>query len=74
MPKPEEKKDDITWFGTKVGSEASALDFGAKANSGVGKYLNLKRPQTAMTSSGGGGGTEESKKKRKIGFGDFDGW
>ncbi|KAG5647623.1 hypothetical protein DXG03_008976 [Asterophora parasitica] len=59
--------DDITWFGVKVGADAPA----ATVNGGVGKYLNLKRPQGAL---GGSASGDDSKKKRKIGFGDFDGW
>jgi len=66
----EEKRDDVNWFGTKIGSENPALNFGGTSDVGVGKYLSLKRPQAALTSTGG----DESKKKRKIGFGDFEGW
>ena len=69
----ETKKDDVNWFGTKIGSDTSALNFGGTGNPGVGKYLNLKRP-AASTPSGGGGAGEEPKKKRKTGFGDFEGW
>ncbi|CAA7259947.1 unnamed protein product [Cyclocybe aegerita] len=65
----EEKKDDVNWFGVKVGSNTSALDFGGPGTGGVGKYLNLKRPLNVP-----GGGGEDSKKKRKTGFGDFEGW
>ncbi|KAJ7492732.1 cyclophilin-like domain-containing protein [Mycena latifolia] len=66
---PEKKEgDDINWFGVKVGSGDSA--FNAATGGGVGKYLNLKRPQEATTDYGG----NESKKKRKTGFGAFDNW
>ncbi|PPQ67056.1 hypothetical protein CVT25_005657 [Psilocybe cyanescens] len=67
-----EKKEEVNWFGTKIGSDASALDLGGKngAGAGIGKYLNLKRPQAAITTSG----SDDSKKKRKVGFGDFEGW
>lgn len=68
----QEKKEEVNWFGTKIGSDATALDFGGKtgAGAGVGKYLNLKRPQASVASSRG----DDSKKKRKIGFGEFEGW
>ncbi|KAF9015487.1 cyclophilin-like domain-containing protein [Cyathus striatus] len=62
-----EKKDEINWFGEKVGSGNTSLGSNA-GTGGVGKYLNLKRPvQSAMT------GASETK-KRKTGFGDFEGW
>jgi peptidyl-prolyl cis-trans isomerase-like protein 2 len=61
-------KDDINWFGTKVGS--STENGGANGGGGVGKYLTLKRRQDAIGISEG----DEDKKKRKIGFGNFDGW
>lgn len=66
-PKVEQKKegDDVNWFGLKVGLEASET---AGSGGGVGKYLNLKRPASAV--AGAGAQTDESK-KRKIGFGDF---
>jgi len=69
--KAAEKKegDDINWFGVKVGSGDSA--FGAASGGGVGKYLNLKRPQETIADNGGG---NDSKKKRKTGFGAFDNW
>ncbi|KAJ7103643.1 cyclophilin-like domain-containing protein [Mycena belliarum] len=68
--KASEKKegDDMNWFGVKVGSGDSA--FTPTAGGGVGKYLNLKRPQDTVTDHGG----TESKKKRKTGFGAFDSW
>jgi len=43
---------------------------GGNSGGGVGKYLNLKRPQKTIETSDG----DEVKKKRKFGFGDFDGW
>ncbi|KAJ3721520.1 cyclophilin-like domain-containing protein [Lentinula raphanica] len=58
--------DDINWFGVKVGSEVPAND--KIVSGGVGKYLNLKRPQSTSAVS------EEPSKKRKLGFGNFDGW
>lgn len=69
----EKPKDDINWFGTKVGSDNASLMFGAEHNGNVGKYLSLKRPQEAIASAGSGGG-DETKKKRKIGFGNFEAW
>lgn len=60
--------DDMNWFGVKVGTTDSTLATNS-VDVGVGKYLNLKRPQQS-----GSGVGEESKKKRKIGFGDFDQW
>jgi len=63
----EKKKDDVNWFGVKIGSGNSALNREADSG-GVGKYLNLKRLQEGSSAG------EESKKKRKLGFGDFEGW
>ncbi|KAJ7783665.1 cyclophilin-like domain-containing protein [Mycena maculata] len=60
--------DDINWFGVKLGSGDSAVS--AATGGGVGKYLNLKRPQEAVADQGG----NDSKKKRKTGFGSFDNW
>ncbi|KAF9569876.1 peptidylprolyl isomerase-like protein 2 [Agrocybe pediades] len=68
----ESKKDDVNWFGTKIGTDNSVLNSGATGDVGVGKYLNLKRPQSSIPNSSGTG--EEPKKKRKIGFGEFEGW
>ncbi|EAU92666.2 peptidylprolyl isomerase (cyclophilin)-like protein 2 [Coprinopsis cinerea okayama7 len=68
----ETKKDDVNWFGVKVGSSGVASSTEA-GGGGVGKYLNLKR-------GAGGVGTvgaevsDEPKKKRKLGFGNFEGW
>ncbi|KAJ7125695.1 cyclophilin-like domain-containing protein [Mycena crocata] len=63
--------DDINWFGVKVGSRSDSNSaVGAATGGGVGKYLNLKRPQEAITDHGG----SDSKKKRKTGFGAFDNW
>lgn len=69
-------KDDVNWFGVKLGSDGqSKISSGA---AGVGKYLNLasgaakKRPfepQVAMNEV-----DEDYKKRRKIGFGNFDSW
>lgn len=64
----EKKKDDVNWFGVKIGSGNFALNGGEADSGGVGKYLNLKRPQEGSSAG------EESKKKRKLGFGDFEGW
>ncbi|KAF9474094.1 cyclophilin-like protein [Pholiota conissans] len=74
----EEEKDNINWFGVKIGSENPAFDFGGggagtgtgTGTGGVGKYLSLKRPVETVTSKL----PEDSKKKRKVGFGDFEGW
>ena len=63
----EKKKDNVNWFGVEIGSGNSALNREADSG-GVGKYLNLKRPQEGSSAG------EESKKKRKLGFGDFEGW
>lgn len=61
-----EKKEDVNWFGLKVGTGSTASATGGTG--GIGKYLNLKRPMAVTT------GRDDGKKKRKIGFGDFDGW
>lgn len=55
------QKEDVNWFGVKVGSETSTITGG---ESGVGKYLNLKRPAASAP--------VEATKKRKLGFGNFD--
>jgi peptidyl-prolyl cis-trans isomerase-like protein 2 len=66
-----EEKDNINWFGVKIGAENPKFDFGGGTGSGgVGKYLSLKRPQEAVATKA----PEEPKKKRKVGFGDFEGW
>ncbi|KAF5313245.1 hypothetical protein D9619_002988 [Psilocybe cf. subviscida] len=65
----ETKKDEINWFGVKIGSEAAGLDLGGSNNDGVGRYLNMKRPLDAAVKA-----ADDSKKKRKLGFGDFEGW
>jgi peptidyl-prolyl cis-trans isomerase-like protein 2 len=59
--------DAINWFGVKVGAETSSST-ADKGTTGVGKYLNLKRPTE------GGRSASEPSKKRKVGFGDFDAW
>ena len=66
----EEKKDEVNWFGVKVGSNNSALTLGEKGSGGVGKYLSLKRPQSSMETTA----ADDVKKKRRIGFGNFEGW
>ncbi|KAE9408209.1 cyclophilin-like protein [Gymnopus androsaceus JB14] len=70
VTKPEKKEgDDINWFGVKVGLEAPVVSEKV-VGGGVGKYLNLKRPQAAA----GVFVSEEPSKKRKTGFGNFEGW
>ncbi|KAI0067792.1 cyclophilin-like protein [Artomyces pyxidatus] len=60
---PKQKEgDDINWFGVKVGLDTS--NGSNTTGSGVGKYLNLKRPAPAATG--------ETQKKRKLGFGNFE--
>lgn len=66
----EEKKDEVNWFGVKVGSDNSALSLGEKGGGGVGKYLSLKRPQKSIETTA----ADDAKKKRRIGFGNFEGW
>ena len=66
----EEKKDEVNWFGVKVGSNNSALTLGEKGSGGVGKYLGLKRPQSSIETTV----ADDPKKKRRIGFGNFEGW
>lgn len=68
----EKAKDDINWFGVKVGSEKSGP---GAAGGGVGKYLNLnaKRPIEALDAATPAP-LEEPKKKKRIGFGNFEGW
>ncbi|TEB39030.1 peptidylprolyl isomerase-like protein 2 [Coprinellus micaceus] len=68
----EKEKDDVNWFGLKVGSNNAAFGTGEAGSGGVGKYLsNLKRPvETPAALSA----ADSSHKKRKVGFGDFSGW
>lgn len=65
----EKPKDDINWFGVKVGSVNPTPSSEKTGGASVGKYL-LKRSQDATE----GSVTGEPKKKRKVGFGDFAGW
>ncbi|KAF8640966.1 hypothetical protein AX17_000612 [Amanita inopinata Kibby_2008] len=66
--KLEEKKDDMNWFGEKLGSVQTVFGSGS-GDGGVGKYLNFKRPSEAV-----GATVTGEKKKRKLGFGEFEGW
>jgi peptidyl-prolyl cis-trans isomerase-like 2 len=66
----EEKKDEVNWFGVKVGSKNSALTLGEQDSGGVGKYISLKRPQSSIETTV----ADDVKKKRRIGFGNFEGW
>ena len=65
----EVKKDDMNWFGVKIGSESTGLDLRSSNNGEVGRYLNLKRPSDSVIKP-----ADDGKKKRKVGFGDFEGW
>lgn len=69
------EKDDVNWFGTKVGSGTKG--FGGDGGGGVGKYLNAgaKRPAPGQTSRFNDiGVADDSNKKRRLGFGNFEGW
>jgi peptidyl-prolyl cis-trans isomerase-like protein 2 len=75
----EKPSDDTTWFGLKVGTNATAFNGGGGGTS-VGKYLvasagdtasGTKRPLEAPVIKET---PEDGKKKRKLGFGDFEGW
>nr|VWO94322.1 Peptidyl-prolyl cis-trans isomerase 8 [Ganoderma boninense] len=67
----EKAKDDINWFGVKVGTDRAANSAGG----GVGKYLNINAKRSIETVSvSASAPLEEGKKKRRIGFGDFEGW
>jgi peptidyl-prolyl cis-trans isomerase-like protein 2 len=65
----EKSRDDINWFGVKVGTVNPTFSEEKTGGASVGKYL-LKRSQDAAEGSVLG----EPKKKRKVGFGDFAGW
>ena len=71
------EKDDINWFGTKVGSGTKGFG-GGDGGGGVGKYLNAgatKRPAPEQSSRFSDVGIpDDSKKKRRLGFGNFEGW
>jgi peptidyl-prolyl cis-trans isomerase-like 2 len=70
-PAKEKAKDDVNWFGVKVGT-ANASQASSGSSGGVGKYLGqgLKRTQAVAEVVG----VDDAKKKRKIGFGNFEGW
>ena len=68
----EKEKDDVNWFGLKVGSNSAAFGTGEAGGGGVGKYMsNLKRPVETPAAPMA---ADSSQKKRKLGFGDFTGW
>lgn len=64
----------MNWFGVKIGAGAADAVLGSNGNegTGVGKYLDLKRPREEPT--GRLDGVPETKKRRQVGFGDFEGW
>ncbi|KAF8349781.1 cyclophilin-like domain-containing protein [Amanita rubescens] len=62
-----DKRDDMNWFGEKLGSKDTIFE--SDTGSSVGKYLSLKRPSEPVASA-----ETEAKKKRKLGFGNFEGW
>ena len=68
-------KDDLNWFGVKLGSEP--ITESASSVGGVGKYLNIQT-STATIKRNGDESTpvpdEAPKKRRKLGFGNFDNW
>jgi peptidyl-prolyl cis-trans isomerase-like 2 len=69
QPATTEKKpgDGMNWFGVKLGTEsAMSLAGGGSGLSGVGKYLNQKRPAQVAVAP------VEHPKKRKLGFGEFE--
>jgi len=66
--------DDVNWFGVKLGIDSPRQAATLGSESGVGKYLNLKRPREASSGKGYGGVDDIDNKKRKIGFGNFDSW
>lgn len=69
----EKAKDDVNWFGVKVGSEKPGV---GTVGGGIGKYLNLnaKRSIESVVTPSVSNAPEDTKKKRRIGFGDFEGW
>jgi peptidyl-prolyl cis-trans isomerase-like protein 2 len=79
MKKAKDKeRDDVNWFGVKLGDKEKDKASGAASVGGVavGKYLNIP-PSTAV--SGGSKRppqdvADNGKKKRKLGFGNFDVW
>ncbi|KXN83926.1 Peptidyl-prolyl cis-trans isomerase-like 2, partial [Leucoagaricus sp. SymC.cos] len=79
-PRETKPKDDVNWFGLKVGSNSAAFGTGESGAGDIGKYLSLggggnaglKRPQA--TTGASNGVPEEPRKKRKLGFGDFENW
>jgi len=65
-----EKKpgDGMNWFGVKLGADdAIGTAGGGSEGSGVGRYLNLKRPAQTTAAA-----VTEHPKKRKLGFGEFE--
>lgn len=70
----EKQKDDVNWFGLKVGS--SNATFGTEDNGvgGVGKYLSLNNKRPRPSNGVASVVPDDTKKKRKLGFGDFESW
>ncbi|KAG8976973.1 Peptidyl-prolyl cis-trans isomerase cyp8, partial [Tulasnella sp. 427] len=74
----EKAKDQVNWFGEKIGASKST---GLTSGGGVGKYLKSGGPPPPASSTVGkrgageiGSGVDDKKKKRKMGFGDFESW
>ncbi|KAF8331495.1 cyclophilin-like domain-containing protein [Cantharellus anzutake] len=69
------ERDDVNWFGVKLGSESvkeSTLGAG-----GVGKYLKSQTPVAAAKRDADDVLSlpeDAPKKKRKLGFGNFENW
>ena len=79
-PKKQKERDDVNWFGVKIGTDNSIFGTGTTTSNGVGKYLNRnnnnKRARDESVTNGAQAAVvdEDNKKKRKTGFGDFEGW
>lgn len=73
----EKRRTDIAssgnWFGENI-RDASRPSGGSSGATGVGKYLNLKRPREVATVASGVVTADEPSKKRKVGWGDFSNW
>ncbi|KAF8307178.1 cyclophilin-like protein [Clavulina sp. PMI_390] len=74
--KKRKERDDVNWFGVKLGKDkdSSSAGSGAASGSGVGKYLSGGAAAAGAKKAEDLSGADDAKKKRKLGFGNFDSW
>lgn len=71
------ERDDVNWFGVKLGQTEGSKASDGGARGGVGKYLNNDAPKPTVAKRPAAleiGVADDGKKKRKLGFGNFDSW